>query len=347
MKALISVFILFLFSSFSVFSQKENVLFIGNSFTHMHALCRIYENIGNSLGKDIYTDTIAVSGSTIKKHTQRPFTYKKIKKKSWDYVFIQAFSRELSYDSITIETETVPYTKILIDSIKFHNPCAKIYFYMTWGYRDGYVDSLPNDSYGLMQERITKGYMQLSKATGGYPIAPVGIVWQEMRTLHPTVNLYEPDLFHPTIYGSYISATTLFSSTHNLSPKGAKHPKKIEDSLALIIEELAFKTTKSNWNKYNLDTIQMKKSAAKPAIDFVVQQKYLSVTVLNKASKDLPMHWDFGDGTTSDHYNVKHYYKKPGKYTITLTVKYNCNWYEYTKVVKIAKAVKSKPRKKQ
>jgi len=338
MKAIITFFILFLFSSLSGFSQKENVLFIGNSFTHMHALCRIYENIGNSLGKDIYADTIAVSGSTIKKHTERPFTYKKLKKKSWDYVFIQAYSRELSYDSLTIETETVPYTKLLIDSIKAHNPCAKIYFYMTWGYRDGFIDSIPTDTYNLMQERIIKGYVQLSKATGGYPIAPVGVVWSEMRTAYPTINLYESDLFHPNIYGSYIAATTLFSSTHNLSPKGAKHPKKIADSTALIIEELAFKTTKLNWKTYNLDTVQIKKIGAKPAFDFVVQQKYLAITVLNKTPKDLPIHWDFGDGNSSDHYNAKHYYTKPGKYTITLSVKYNCIWYDYTKVVKVAKS---------
>jgi hypothetical protein len=345
MKAIITFFTLFLFSSFSGFSQKENVLFIGNSFTHMHALCRIYENIGNSLGKDIYADTIAVSGSTIKKHTQRSFTYKKLKKKSWDYVFIQAYSRELSYDSLTIETETVPYTKILIDSIKAHNPCAKIYFYMTWGYRDGFIDSIPTDTYNLMQERIIKGYEQLSKATGGYPIAPVGLVWREMRTLHPTINLYESDLFHPNIYGSYLAATTLFSSSHHLSPKGAKHPRKIEDSTALIIEELAFKTTKSSWKTYNLDTIQLKKNGAKPVVDFVIQQKYLSVTVLNKIPVELPVHWDFGDGSTSNHYNAKHYYKKPGKYTITLSVKYNCIWYDYTKVVKVAKNNTSKKKK--
>ena len=90
---LLAVFLLWGFYSFA---QPANVLFIGNSYTHMNALCKIYQNLANSKGKYVFGDTIAVSGSTLKGHTERPNTYKKMQAKDWDYVFIQGFSRDLS-----------------------------------------------------------------------------------------------------------------------------------------------------------------------------------------------------------------------------------------------------------
>jgi sulfate adenylyltransferase small subunit len=109
------------FVLFSSAAQQTNVLFIGNSYTHMNKLCKIFENLANSKGKYVFGDTLAVSGSTLQGHTLRSNTYKKIKARNWDYVFIQGFSRELNMDSATIATQTIPYAQQLIDSIKKYN----------------------------------------------------------------------------------------------------------------------------------------------------------------------------------------------------------------------------------
>jgi len=55
--------------------------------------------------------TLAVGGSSFKGHVLRENTYKKFKARSWDYVILQGFSRELSVDSTIISTETIPYAQ--------------------------------------------------------------------------------------------------------------------------------------------------------------------------------------------------------------------------------------------
>ena len=72
--------------------------------------------------------------------------------------------------------------------------------------------------------------MQLSKATGGFPIAPVGMVWKEIREKFPTIDLYAPDQAHPSQFGSYVAACTFYTSIYKESPIDAFYPKKVEDT---------------------------------------------------------------------------------------------------------------------
>lgn len=322
------------------FAQPTNVLFIGNSYTHMNNLSKIYQNLANSKGKNVTADTLAVSGSTLCGHTMRQNTYKKIKAKSWDYVFIQGFSRELNKDSVCILNETVPYAQILIDSIKKYNPCVNIFYYMTWGYADGVKDSLPDDTYFTMQERIQNGYKLLSKATGGYPIAPVGMVWKELREKYPEINLYAPDNAHPSAHGSYAAACTFYTAIYRESPIDSKFPKKVEDTEAQNIQKTAASYVLSYYNNYNLDTIQIPKNEKDPKLDFTINEKWLSISIYNKTSGGSKYYWEFGDGKTSTKRSPKHYYSAPGKYTVTLYVKSNCHWYKSKKTIKVSDKIK-------
>lgn len=328
--------IIFSFLSTIAFAQPTNVLFIGNSYTHMNNLCKIFQNIANSKGKIVFADTLAVSGSNLKGHTLRENTYKKIQAKSWDYVFIQGYSRELSYDSTRIVTETIPYAKQLVDSIKRHNPCVNIYYYMTWGYADGFKDSVPGDNYHLMQERIEKGYMLLSEETGGLPVAPVGMVWKTIHDTYPEINLYAPDRAHPSIYGSYIAACTFYSAIYKESSEGCAMPKKVDLLYARFIQSVSTDYVLEHYTKYNLDTVQVPKNSKPPKLDFQIKEKWLSITISNKSSGGAKYYWDFGDGACSTKKNPKHYYKKTGKYTVTLYVKSKCDWYKMKKVIRVS-----------
>lgn len=334
--------ILFSLMGFVSYAQPTNVLFIGNSFTHMNSLCKIYQDLSNSKGKIVFADTLAVSGSTLKGHTERPYTYVKLNKKKWDYVFIQGMSRELSYDSLTIATETIPYAKQLIDSIKKYNSCAKIYYYMTWGYLNGSTSLIPNDTYESMQLRIQKGYLQMSQATGGYPIAPIGMVWKEIREKYPEINLYTQDSIHPSINGSLIAASTFYTAVYKESPVNGAVPKKVTEIDALHIQLTAAKYVLTYYPKYNLDTIQIPKRENPPKLNFDVKKKWLSITISNKTtSSGLNYFWDFGDGKTSTKRNPKHYYSAPGKYYVTLYINSFCNWYDMTKVIEVINQVKT------
>jgi hypothetical protein len=327
------------FWSSVLLAQPSNVLFVGNSYTHMNNLCKMYERLANSKGKNVFADTLAVSGSTLQGHTLRENTYKKMKARSWDYVFLQGYSRELSRDSALIAKNTIPFAKQLIDSIKKYNPCVRIYYYMTWGYADGFKDSIPNDTYPLMQERILKGYLQLSQATGNYPIAPIGMVWKQVRENYPELNLYAPDNSHPNPYGSYLAACTFFTAVYKESPLGGIYPKKIEPPFTEHIQKTTEDYVLKNITTYNLDTIQVPEFENFP-LDFSIREKWLCISVYNRSEKGEQLRWDFGDGTTSTKRHPKHYYSKAGKYTVTLYIKQNCHWHTRSQTVNVSDKVK-------
>lgn len=333
--------IIFLFCSFFgvATAQPTNVLFVGNSYTHMNNLCKIYQNLANSKGKNVFADTLAVSGSSLQGHSLRENTYKKMKARNWDYVFIQGYSRELSRDSATIAAQTIPYAQQLVDSIKKYNPCIQIYYYMTWGYADGFKDSIPDDSYELMQERIQKGYLQLSDATGKFPVAPVGMVWKQVREKYPELNLYAPDNAHPSPYGSYIAACTFYSAVYKESPIEGAYPKKVEDTFAENIQKTAAEYVLTYYPKYNLDTIQIA-AGEDLKLDFILREKWLSVSISNRSPAADNYLWEFGDGKTSTKRNPKHYYSKAGKYNVTLFIKKGCHWYKLKKSIKVSDKIK-------
>ncbi len=333
------IFVLLLLISTFSFGQPNSILFIGNSFTHMNNLCKMYEHLANSKGKKVIADTLAVSGSTIQGHTQRNHTYDKIKSKNWNYVVIQGFSREFARDSATIAISSIPFTKMLIDSIKKYNPCVNIYYYMTWGYANGFTDSIPNDTYQSMQERIQSGYLQLSNATGKFPIAPVGMVWKQLREQYPELNLYNSDNAHPNPVGSYVAACTFFSSIYKESPLNGAHPSKIEQVLAQKVQECANNYVLSNVAKFNLDTVQgVVTKIINPKIGMSVNTKWLSISVksVDHLKGKHEYFWDFGDGKYATSKQVKHYYSKSGTYTVTLSIKDGCNWFETKKVIVVS-----------
>ncbi len=323
------------FNCFCFAQPKTNVLFIGNSFTHMNNMPKLFEQLANSKGKNVYADSIAVSGSTLKAHSERPSTYSKMKKFQWDYVFVQGFSREFAEDSSVIKTNSIPYAKILIDSVLKYSPCAKIYFYMTWGYEKGYPQQPANDTYEKMQQRVYNGYMLMSDSLQ-YPVAPTGMVWKNIRENHPNLDLYFTDRYHPNIFGSYVAACTAFTSIYKESPIGGAFPKKIDSLGARIIQSAAANIVLKNLAIFKLDRTKKVDIKETPILDFKIKETWLAAQFTNVSNNKGDYYWEFGDGTSSIKKNPKHYYKKSGTYTVTLYIKQNCNTFSLKKRVTVS-----------
>jgi hypothetical protein len=326
-------------TGFCFAQQPTNVLFIGNSFTHMNNMPKIFEHLANSLGKNVYADSIAVSGSTLKAHSERPSTYAKMKKRKWDYVLIQGFSREFAEDSSVIRTESIPYAKILIDSVLKTSPCAQIYFYMTWGYEKGYPEQPANDTYEKMQQRIFNGYMLISDSLN-YPLIPVGMVWKNIREMHPNIDLYFTDRYHPNALGSFTAACTAYTSIFKESPVGGTAPKRVDSAYWKVIEQAAANIVLKNLSQYKLNQTRVFDSKETPVLDFKIKENWLAAQFTNLSNNKGDYYWDFGDGVTSEKKNPKHYYKTTGTYTVTLHMKQNCTSFKLKKIVTVSNKIK-------
>ena len=192
-------------------SDSLKILFIGNSYTHMNSMPKIFERICKEKQKPVFVQMNTMSGASFKVHYTRNDMFESIRSKKWDYVVLQGYSRELSLSYDKIDQETVPPLSKIIDSIRLYNPCSNILFYMTWGYKNGFNESIENDTYEKMTFNIANGYRYVASCYD-FPIVPVGIVWSKVRAKYPQINLYDEDEAHPNKNGSYLSACTFYCS---------------------------------------------------------------------------------------------------------------------------------------
>ena len=105
-----------------------------------------------------------------------------------------------------------PYAKKLVSDIRRYNPQAKVIFYMTMARRSGDPSNVHISrelgTYQGMQRRVNRSYRTMARENSAL-VAPVGVVWQRLRTEVPNLELYA-DNTHPNINGSYLVACVLF-----------------------------------------------------------------------------------------------------------------------------------------
>lgn len=294
-----------------------NVLFIGNSFTHMNSMPVMFEKLAISKNVKINVLMSAKSNHTFKMHSERADLYEDIDKAKWDYVILQGFSRELSYGNEHIDTAVIPYFQKIVDTLYKNNPCVKLLLYMTWGYENGYAYMNEIGTYEDMSASIESGYRYLAEKYN-LAIVPVGNVWKEIRKQYPDYGLYQKDEHHPTKIGSYVTASSFYSAIFRSSPEGG-YAAGIDDNVALSIQKTAYGYVRNHLKEYKLD-----RDILDVDYKFTKDGKYEVVCSANFPGST-SLQWDFGDGNlVSDQPNVTHYYDNYGHYRVKLTLEDSC-----------------------
>jgi len=196
------------------------ILFIGNSYSYFNSLSQLVNGMAKDKfpSKIVKTKMISQGGITLKKHWKKSKALNEIKKEKWDFVVLQEQSTlgtGVSIDSKNYfgEMDTFfEYARNFDSEIKKIG--AKTVFYMTWAKKNS----------KKQQKYLTYAYMTIAKKLNSL-VAPVGLVWDKQRD-NNAFDLYIYDGAHPSIYGSYLAATTLFATIFKTNPIGLS--EKIE-----------------------------------------------------------------------------------------------------------------------
>jgi len=319
----------FVFSVLTLLAANDdslNILFIGNSFTHMNAMPKIFEKLCKDKNKPVHVQMNTQAGASFQVHSTREDMFAAIRSRKWDFVILQGYSREFAMPYDKIDVESLPYLTKIVDSINLYSPCANKLFYLTWGYKFGYKEMTSIDSYDKMAEAIIKGYRYISSCYD-FPIVPVGIVWKNVRTKHPEINLYVEDDAHPNKYGSYLAACTFYTAIFRESVEGAI-TSTIDAQTAEILQKEASDYVLSNLHDLNLD---------RNYFDILPERtntgKY-KLTLKAEFSNAAKYFWDLGNGVKKEGKELVYFYKKQGKYKVQLTVKDDCGIRNFSKVIK-------------
>lgn len=281
----------------------------------------MFKQIAEAKGKNVIVDFVVEGGKDFAYHSSQDITYKAIKSRKWDFVVLQGHSNELTHPNAITDKNSLPYAQQIVDSVRKNSSCTELVLYMTWGYKNGNPKWSAIATYDSMQYRIKNQYLRFADLLNTR-ISPVGEVWKTVRANYSALNLYDPDLFHPSYLGSYLSACTHFASIFGESPLKNDAPIQVDEATRQIIEMNVSQIVLNNLNQWRF----IPKKTLEEGFDLILQNDYLEL--VDRSKNATWIEWDFGDGNLSKEQDPEHCYSEKGVYTVKQTVSNSC--YSFT-----------------
>ena len=231
------------------------VLFIGNSYTHFNKMSNMVRLLAATQGVEMSVSEFSPGGYTFRQHLDNPDLRPLIEQGGWDYVVMQQQSMAPAQPEAVVERKTYPSARELDSLVHVYSPDAKTIFYMTWGHKNGTNKPTPGypliDTYEGMQGRLKTSYLEMAKQNNAW-CAPVGMAWQQVRNDYPDYELYNPDLTHPSLLGSYLAANVIFSTIYQ-KPYHSQYRAKVLSEQADVIQQVAQQVVFDNLELLNIE----------------------------------------------------------------------------------------------
>ncbi|MCH2038646.1 MAG: hypothetical protein MK137_08665 [Rickettsiales bacterium] len=224
-------------------ANKEaiKVLYIGNSFISANSLPKMIAKLSESKGEVIKFNSYLRGGAKIMDHANDRSLQSLIQDNEWDFVVIQEQSQIPAFREWQLSRMMYPHVENLVNNIRESSADTKIVFFMTMAHKNGDNMNRENNpqtaTYEGMQQRINDTYLNLTRQHDTL-VAPVGMVWKDMRAQHPYVELYKSER-HPSKAGSYLAACVFFTTFFEAPCMGADVPSRVSKKDAEKIQQLS------------------------------------------------------------------------------------------------------------
>jgi hypothetical protein len=178
------------------------VLFVGNSLTLSNDLPLLVEALSAAGGRPLSAETVAYGGAALEDHWNRK-TQDRIAAGGWRFVVLQQGPSSLPDSRANLRAWTVRFDAVI------RAAGGVTALYMVW----------PETSRRAAFPDVSESYRLAAQDVGGL-LLPVGDAWVAAWRRKPSLALYGPDGFHPSLAGSYLAALTIYSGLTGGSPVG-------------------------------------------------------------------------------------------------------------------------------
>ena len=222
------VAILYLFSCLAGQDKnKENILFIGNSFTFYWNLPLVVEAMANERNYNYDITQSTASGSSLKDNW---FENDELKSKTlittgrYDRVVLQDYSLNPLQNLV----ESQMYFTDFIDWVKANNGAP--YIYATWMYK-----GISNNNYDVV-DPIQDALQPVADKTGAVMV-PIDQAFRTLQKKHPNIPIFMSDNKHPSPVGTYLAACVYFRIFTGESPLGLsrRYERKDENGKKIFL----------------------------------------------------------------------------------------------------------------
>lgn len=183
------------------------ILMLGNSYTYFFDMPKILQALFDENDVDAQVDSVTAGGRRLVQNVDEsdPLhaeVVAKCEQDAYDVLILQ----EQSHTPMSHYRE---FLRGVCGCVELVKP-ARIVLYATWGRKEG-CDLL--DELGWTNQSMTEGlaaaYDAAARKVGGQS-AHVGKCFFEIRKEYPAIELYDPDLSHPSYAGSCVAALTIY-----------------------------------------------------------------------------------------------------------------------------------------
>lgn len=241
--------------------DTTKVLFIGNSFTSQNNLPSLFAQISQGSGKKVVVASHMPGGVSVgdisqgtSAHMNNPNVYSLIRSNDWDYLVLQDNQGRfcLGYGQFPSSSLVIEGHIKIRDSLLFYHPCAHMIWYAGFGTKNGLLPYAGSGS--AMIDSIYQNYQYL-RDTAGQIIAPIGPAFKRIISQYPSINLWDTDDTHPSLYGSYLIAGVLYTTFFKSSPIISSFNPGITPAIDSVLKNTAYQTTVDSMNTTGLDGI--------------------------------------------------------------------------------------------
>ena len=223
------------------------VLFLGNSYTYVNDLPKMFAQLANAGDHQVETGMIAKGGWTLAHHVNSPETINAIRTSKWDYVIIQEQSQIPAIEKSRKYT-MYPSAQYLLSIIKQSGATPIIF--MTWGHRNGWPEQGIPD-FESMQSQLEQGYLEIARELT-VAVAPVGRAWSQARRQYPEIDLWQGDGSHPSELGTYLASCVIYTVIFRQSPEGLKCPVNMSKENTRRVQRIAASVVLQYPKQWNL-----------------------------------------------------------------------------------------------
>mgnify|MGYP004658892253 FL=1 len=244
-----------------------NILFIGNSSTYYNRMPLMVEGLADSDGLNVHVQYIAASGYKLSQYATEGNPYNiqiesALNSTKWDYVVLQDHREEIlqnlekSYDALTALKEKIDQNGAQI--ILFAAQTDYIGRDFTINDQSIYLDQVS------LQQLCLSNYFKLGNKMS-VPVVTAGNNFVRCINKYPDLSLYNSDLIHPTVLGSYLSACSIYNTIFGKSAYGNNYLPKSEYKNAELLDNISLEDAKKIQNisdpivKLSTNYIELKK----------------------------------------------------------------------------------------
>lgn len=197
----------------------KKILFIGNSATYYNDMPKMLKGLANADGKQAEITAITASGYKLSQFTSVSNVYyaqliNQLQTNSWDFVVLQDH-REVIIQNPSKTEEAISILKKYIDAAG-----AQLIIYETQADSKGREFFINNSSIFMdnltMQFYMSRNYYSIGNKFNAL-VCSAGDNYSRCMNLYPNIVLYNKDLLHPSPYGSYMVACSLYKTIFKTS----------------------------------------------------------------------------------------------------------------------------------